>query len=133
MSSTTQSRMPVAPSKMSRQRLTRNSPECACVAWIRGTNHTSANEAFAASLVTTTGAEAADGRDDPNREPRLWGLVDTARLRLASPQSAARTRRRECAPQFLSESSWTSAYLRQQQLHPSAGKYRRDTRIRTHC
>src|SRR5271165_6777796 len=91
MSSTTQSRMPVAPSKMSRQRLTRNSPECACVAWIRGTNHTSANEAFAASLVTTTGAEAADGRDDPNREPRLWGLVDTARLRLASPQSAART------------------------------------------
>ncbi len=45
----------------------------------------------AASLVTTTGAEAADGRDDPNREPRLWGLVDTARLRLASPQSAALT------------------------------------------
>jgi hypothetical protein len=88
MSYITRSRTPVAPSKMSGRRLTRNSTEYACAAWMPGTNHTSTNRAF--------GGLSRDG-DRSGSSPAAHAGIGT-RARGAGPRRQGRATARQAKP-----------------------------------
>jgi hypothetical protein len=86
--------MPVAPSKMSRRRLTRNLAEYACAAWIRGTNHTSTNRAFGGLGRDDDGVWFVTGSScwDRHESTRRWAAATGSRHRSAGRAARAASR-----------------------------------------